>query len=793
MTGTRIIPNQESNRELQLASDTQQAKIRALNTEIAALVLDINRPYSTIISATTIPAIIGTLFLWKSSPFHPYYQSFENRAKNAVQDYLNPIITATSEMHHTLLEEFERLSNELVRIYLENRPNKTPEEMLNGIIDAIDKNHIRVGHLKNVELFKKYFITIHNRALLELEAGATNDNDLFDHSAPYKYTFRELYYKTRALLVIYNKHAPELLQQAIALTNTLSTDTARMFANISFAITKVAFAMPGQYLVIDRILQRYFPYGICQSASPTNRHVTELEAAKTIQSLLNFKTSLYKKARRNIIAARIFSFFVCPLVTYLLANIENPTPELIIIAISLAGTALKDALKDSQALWQNCSLSSDLKKAEKNIKTLLLHNHEALCVRGRTLAASHFSIHFKRVNGCSLSPENLATLFVDSLEHHKINVIAHHDNNVILAANFVKLDSYFHSGYKQCLRKVKLLTSEKSNETITQLQLTFQGCIEHQEAILILKGQVRKFLHIILESPEFICKKSFDDKTSFPEVVIEFNLPIWMKDYSTDISDLFSSNNIRIYENNELLNIMITGATSLKALALDRLAAKIKTQVRQRILNQEEKLRNEKLQIIQPKNTTNTLSYYVQKQKTSNSDSKSDTKMGSQEEKEKYHEKPFNFAAKFNLSVSEEKNAPVYPINNAKVRDYQSYVNSNHLIRNLLDINKTPTDLYDAVQKCTEDAKFVARENEQGWVLWKAKGKDQMGATFVSSLKLKLLGKRFGNLSVKAKHRSGPDGQPLRGPNGELLHEVVGILVKSHKKQGKEFRAARKY
>lgn len=552
------------------SQEDRVANIKSLEKQIMTLSRQVYRPYSAAVSALCIPTILSSLLLSKNSPLHPLYN---NTRQYLLTYYSNDLREKYGKAEEIDLaqEHFEYLIRVTTEDYLHINlarylyiNNMSGEEKIQHMINDPIIDTPRGLHPE----FKQLFINAHNMFVTARFDKNKVIPTLLMQDAPDTYSLKTLFTRTKNELNAYKEYFHITVKDINARLPKLLADTR---IDTILTALQLSAAMLAQHILTNRIIRWRMPYNIGQE--PIYYYMNNEDITIHENLLINYKDTLKSKARNSIITARIFSFIVCPLAAYLLFNIKKPPVELIAIAIGFAMTAVQNGIIDIKGFYHDYTLPSAIEEFKNNVNMLIDgHNNcitKLINEKNGSLSASQIKIIFKSPFK-NIPPKKIVRLLINSLSHHGATFVSRKDSLIILAGDFVAVDNF----YSKCKRKVRLQSSaEDPLVKIAKIQKTFKESLERYNEILKLKKQVNDFLKLSFPGiePDIILFNALNAETSLPYITIEFNLPLLVykslemqnENFSSVISDLFYPNAVSLKETDNHLSVMITGYSSV--------------------------------------------------------------------------------------------------------------------------------------------------------------------------------------------------------------------------------------
>lgn len=804
--------------EFTLATEEQKATIQALKAKIDGHVISVNRPYSYALSMLVTTVTVGPLALHQYNPIN--YLLYKRFTQPRIAR-LHKIIDEDYEARNSIAPSFQKLCAMLEEKFYEKFFKKPPPKgnLLVNVYEALGELDRRVNAAPTHEsytsdlkkLFMEYANSMHKMRTSHLQENnpemekfakknrfdllnfnnlppdlrkhitenyptykVTSDIDNFTSQKLFLETSKTISDFTTYLAIDKEYHSSSNQLQKLFVAQKIRAESD----NILFPF-HIALTLAIQFSIVDYGFRLNYPYGVFENNISTEC-ISESQANQVIKLLIDNEASTGKIAGRNKWYARFFSFFVIPFACVLLSSTDEPSPEVIIFAVSLAMAAARNFCEDALDYFAD-DIETALKKSEARIDELLAgHNYTRSTLQNDILSASQITINFKSTSGTGIAPEKVASAFVDSLDHHNVPIISLHQNKVKLTANFVENASMLRRGYHFTRRTFRRPDANDATVKLAKIRKTFQQNIARHNDILALKKQIKKLLTATSGTDTRFVQISKTDKNGLPDITIEFNLPDWMKDFTQELSEIFANSAAVKVANqaNKKINVLIEQFTSVDEAKLQTLIEKIKLNRKK----QQNTVQVENKSEVKSTPTPKTVSAEPEVVKPPKRWQLSTDESKKEHQPETKDETPDAIQERLanRLGATVIADAPIYPISNSQVRDYKSYTNSTHFVRNCLDRNKVPEELYNAVQSAVQNAEFAAPKGEQGFLFWEHRERDQNRKRFMTSLKLKFLGKRFGDIRVMARKVV----TDAKNDNG-VLHEIVGVCYKAHKTQGR--------
>ncbi|GEM_PF-4690274 len=770
---------------------TENAEDQALRAEIKSHVYSINRPYSALMSAFIFPVLLDALLLEEWSPLRGSFESLEQSYFNYFTEDIEKRAALAKSIFASLQKSFEEYTVYLRSLYLllqRGIPQAPLSENHEAILAKIDGASDR---LIDKHTIKKKLIEMYNAAVEHCAPSTAQPtmrvryfkkNSLLDPNDANQYSIKQIFQATQGTMANHKKFMDKLFTDAPKKYVEQET-TLQMNRWIKYA--SVAGAMVLQYVFMDRALQWKFPHGIklqCYAPFFVNNTQDEKETLK------DFELRLRKKARRNIMVARVITLAVIPAAVYLLESYEKMSPRMMIFALSMAAAGCKDLLKDGMLWYGNRQYSQQLEYAENAIKFLLTDCKYSVEPRIKSvIEACQMTVSFGHSKEYNVSPEKMARTFVGTLNFHQVGVVTSRSNKVVLAANFVQDHSMMGRGYQRVKR---FLRRSGKLSTLSEISETFHSNLTRHSEISDLKKQLKKLLCAVFRGKNHVSFLQIPqiDHNGFPDIFIEFNLPASMVQFKKEFEELFSSEHVEFEPNESGLSVTLQHYVKIDEEKLQVLIKKINEQnekarqdeiaLRARIFEQKEGEAKAPATVSPAPAEEGSIKSRLKtvKAEKDNTDKKETTQH--QEEKKALAE----LHKLFHLSEAEIKKAPLLPIASGSVRDFKTFRNTHHFVRCTLDAeeaNAIVPEIYAAIEGQLKDPAFAAKKGQQGFRLWKESGiKELKGEQ--SSLKLKLLGDRFGDYRVMAVQKWPPPGVKIPG-NRHVLHELTAVVPDAHK------------
>jgi hypothetical protein len=774
-------------RLLQAESKAEIDANLALEADIRSYAYSINRPYSTMMSAMVFPMGMGFLFLKNWSPFRSSYDSFERSYFDHHKQEADQSFSAVVAELESLQQEYRDVLSYLQGLYFNifgSRTTGTQESIVNAVIEKFDGSYI-ASDIKN--MVKRNLLALHNNAITHWipEHPETRKiyfqdeaNKYLDKGQLHKYKTPFLFKKVQTAMTEHRKRSKEIISGTV--NNIAKIETAfQVGRQLKYAMVTVT--MFGQFFLMDMALQRRFPYGInfeCQFPCM----VYDTQDKK--ESRVEFASRLGKKARRNIKVARILSVPFLVGSCILLESLESMSPELMVVLLSMMAAGCKDLIKDSWSYYYTQQLSNKIEFANTAVKTILSDINYQIN-RRPVIGSCSMTVTFERSSRYKVSAEKTARTFVNALSYHHAPMTASHGAKVMFDASFVQQRSLASRGYN----RVKRFFRRPVKDQVTEIKDTFQRNIARHSDLVEFKEQIKTLLSAVMRGKRnvFFLQIPRIDASGFSDIVIEFNLPKWMTKIKKDLEELFEDS-IIIEEHEFSLGVTLSQYIKIDKVKLKNLVRKINQE------NGAQDRANAAATVVESKTTPSTSTPTSIDDETPAKEKQPKRKNmpsipGSVEKKEGEEKEAANELQSlyklFGVTEEEAKQAPIYPIDNSRVKDMNSFRNSHHFVRCILDektANQVVPGVYKVIEGQVQVPSFAGERGEQGFRLWVEEGIPELNGQ-TSSLKLKLKGQLYGDYRPMAVQKWPPPGVTIPG-NRHVLHEIVAVVEDAHKTLG---------
>lgn len=520
--------------------------------------------------------------------------------------------------------------------------------------------------------------------------------------------------------------------------------------NKTIFVSEIVFSMIIQYLIVDSVLNRLFPYGIfgaSLNSEPERQVLTQQDYSEVSQLLENLEKELGLQAEVNIKRARYGLAVVAPLVLMLLIT-EQSSPIAIIVAFTLIATALTNASKDLSSYYEKKSLPHKLQQQEKLIK-IATGNHRRSLQRneGTDFNSSGFVVEFKQFEKDKevLSAKKVAALFKECCIYHQVDVDDQQGSSVSLPAR-----------------------SKLSNAKAEAVQGLFSKSIDRLISIRKYSKQMENLQKKLGEWNSSLIYFHYSDENHLPTIRFELSFSRSMPPKIFQMcKDLFSKN-CQIIESKNNYTLKIADLSSIEANKLAELESIIKNAAKQPAMSvqqMEELLEGtpgQKSHITRNPELTASIS---------NNNSKSE-ELSSEEKKVRVVKWKAGF---YNSQAKDNK---IVPVSTGKIRDAQTEENAKFFIKDELDYDLIkPASLADEVKKKVEsmmaDPHFAPSKGHQGLIFWQSHEKDQHNKWIKTDGKIKLLGE-FSDTRLYLESEKAEE-------TDETLFKIKGINFKAHK------------
>lgn len=515
-------------KQLGFATVEQIAQIQALENDIHALVKQINSPYSTVASILLFPALFSFLFLKKYSPFHgTYEQAFQNyydkfHAANVkkISEYYPTQLINGFDFYITHLEN---LCDYSVTCRSSNRNPCDYDQ----VMDEFEPSE--VAQMKALE-FKPQMLTLYNNLIANFDPSR-----IIPSEQALKMSFKTLY---RLL-----KDNKKITKKFYELTTDDITQFEVAIEMDKLVITgKVMLAMLGKEFVVNPFFNRCFSNGVGQPPKPKPHlqidFLSQQQATTHRKILENHKKILQLAAKRNVHISRLLLLLIIPFALLYLWNLSAhnyPSAEIVLIFISMLGTALTNAVEEAREFYRNKTLNHQINRQYEILKEIFApYQIDIQPSRQATLESSYFVLTCGKLD--SISMKNLAKIVKNILLLNKLKLLEKGGNKLILPAN-------------------QTIPIEKLKELLNNFIAT-------TKKMKLLQAQINEIAHTLkLPREDFIFASSHSSN-------FELKLTCTMllekseashKIFINELNNLKSSNQISIEEEENFSRVTISG------------------------------------------------------------------------------------------------------------------------------------------------------------------------------------------------------------------------------------------
>jgi hypothetical protein len=483
--------NKKSRKHGRYISQEQLLEIKSLLTKIKQEASEINRPYSALISTVIFPYVLWYLFMNGNSPFHFLYEDYYSSHYQQSHETSTSMVSDITTQIKVYDEAAEHVENALKLMKVLLQASYFKPFTIGETLECIDQNPSCPIPVYDINILKRFILTYINRYLgtVGYELLSTPD------SVP----------ETKSLQSLYNqmKTISSLNQEVIKpLTSAAAHELANAMVNINFNKTillpKVALVMFGQWLLVDPVLNNFFPYGVFHS-NVSNRllktpsiFMTYNEAENLKHSLMLKEQSIAPYARRNIIFSRVLTVI---LLFVFILMLQNPEVTLFTLCflISAASSALTGTTYELQKWYSQYQLGRKIAMSEIVYQKILGDYLSNLIIHPGQ--SPLFECRFKPYQ--DLSIKDVYNTILSVMIKHNLNIQDNFHRRIYL-------------GLSQSLskKKIKIITDDldlalaralKVKKLIAQIeQLRKQPCLEvysllstEQQFLVVLKIELK--------------------------------------------------------------------------------------------------------------------------------------------------------------------------------------------------------------------------------------------------------------------------------------------------------------
>lgn len=770
--------------------DAREAQLYALQAEISSLAGEALRPYS---AASNVALVF--LFVW---PFvhleNIYFRTMRDKYFENHPNHLEEI-QAVNEVERTYYGARETSRRVVGQFFPADEPDL---ETLLVRFENLDPPTNPLVYQESLSNLKKLFAVCADMAQKNIDYffKLVNLGPYFANNG-LGYPIKVILSKTANLI----QNNQKLRQNRQDAANTYAREcTDRDITEIN-NVAKIGSSLLLQFTgLAHRLVRWQFPHGLYESRQPFRFRPEDLEDKELESKLVALRDRVKNRAAQTQSVMPYFTACSLGVLSALyFGQLEDLDPRIVALAFGLGISGLKDTYLAITSYSQKKSLKDNFSTSKTRLNDLLhLENYEptvTISESQESLAASQFTVRFPG-NG-ALKAEKMASIFVQSLNFHHVPTVSYHHNRVTLAANFVDHPSWFKRGYHFCRRVIRFGAENDPAIKLKKVRDLFVMSVDRHKQIIELKRNVYKLLSKILGTRDVeILSLPQLDNNGLPFITIEFSIKKnWIKPFADQIAKLFTPNSTQVKVTDEGIHVVVTGHQNIQdqweSILKDLTAAKLADEEQSRKNAAVQQVQTKPQQIVQAREGTeekNETKEKHTKKKTQKHKPKQEPpkeKLSLEEERKRAREiESKELAKRFHLSEKEREAAPVFRIDSSQVRDYQSYQNTTHFIRNCLDENKVGTACYQKVQDYISHATMVVGRGKQGVKLWKGfSERDQDNGDFTTAIKISFYGEKdnIGDMRVYARLRETP------GCNG-ALYEIVGVDAHAHRPSRKKAR-----
>ena len=685
-------------KKITFASSEQIAKIQSLEININHLIEKINNPYSSLVSIIFFPALFSSLFLYRYSPFHRLYtETFQNYYDSFYADNLKSINmenpTNTMEQTQWYIDQLERLCD-----YVLPKPCNLDQTL--G-----DFEHSKTG-IEYAKRFKPNMLHLYNALTIDFQYLGEK---IIPQEKALQISFKSLY-----------KHLKEKLPRFKKVMTRFTHNVTHLYTEgevtteiDKFMIAgKIILAMLGKQFIVNPLFNRYFSNGVWQTTKPklaTALHLLNQDQANLhISHLEKHKRILDNKAKCNVNISRLLLLMAIPFTLQYLWNLSAnnyPSAEIVLIFISVLGTALTNALTEARDFYNNKVLNYQINNQHKSLEELFEpYNIEIEATRNETLLSSYFLLTCNRLD--NISKRNLAKIIKNVFLFNKIDYLERGDNKLIISV---------HQTINAKKIKESLHNLIEKNKSIKKFQLQLIEIIRaldlSDDNFIFISEHKANF------EPDLICKILLDKGKTISNSFIEL------------LTKLVTTNQIALQEEENFFRITIQGIAPFDNAIFHEIMS----------------LKNTNLPIeVKPEQTSSLQTLFFQAASKQSKPIIKRIKIEATTETEKPE----------NKIITNNANYPDnwYPIRSSMLKNEKMFVTTT------LTSQDFPDEFnFDKFNNALQNPRIVPKKGAQGLVFGNNWVKDiKTGETFYSPIKMKFLG-IWGDMRVFAKKETHPE------------------------------------
>lgn len=692
--------DKNSDKKISFATSEQIARIQSLEINTQDLIKKINSPYSSLVSIIFFPTLFSSLFLYRHSPFnHLYTETFQNYYDTFYADNLKSINmenpTNTMEQTQWYIDQLERLCD-----YVLLKPCDIDETLA-------DFEHSKTG-IEYANKFKPNMLHLYNALTLDFQSLGEK---IIPQEKALQISFKSLYRNLKEKLPRYRNLVTSFTQSA---THLHTESQAAIEIDKIMMAGKIILAMLGKELLVNPLFNHYFSNGVWQPAKPrlaTALHLLNQDQANLhIKHLERHKEILASKAKRNINISRSLLLLIIPFTLLYLWNLTSnnfPSAEVVLIFISVLGTALTNTITEAKDFYNNKVLNYQINNQHKLLEELFAgYKIQIEVTKNETILSSYFLLTCHRLE--NISQRNLAKIIKNVFLANNIDFLERGNNKLVIPAD-------------------QIIQVKRIKELLNNL-------IEKNKSIKKLQSQLYKIINLLgLSTENFIfiseCKTEFE-----PSLTCRLLLDK-RKALSSHLIELLTTivttNQISLQEEENVSQIIIQGNQPFEKDFFDKI-------INLKNISTSTKIDTEEMISLQ------TLFFRATAKQTKPVIKRIKTETTTETEKQE------------NKIVTNNENYPShwYPIKSSMLKNKKMFVTTTLTTNDFPDKSS-----FEKFNNTLQTPRVVPKKGAQGLVFSNNWVKDtKSGQIFYSPLKMKFLGV-WGDMRVFAKKEKHPEGE----------------------------------
>lgn len=410
----------------------QIVSIEGLQAQIRQHVIDINHPFSIVISTLLFPMILMPLLLDPRSPFHAIYRYFYSDQFKECQHFSQDVFANYETLTSTLNEAMQSIDKALANVGQVIQLIQGKDMSLDDTLKMLDEYRDPRWTDETAGEFKQSIISIIN---YYLKLFSKRQIPIDERLLP-AMKIKDLYHladKARKAIIA---DMPTFVNFGGKLLNKLCIRANFLQLNI---LPQVVLTFLFQRFIVDRALTRFFPnglglYTLQLSSLSTPQDLDALskrEKTALINQLQTREQLLTKKSRRNVLIARALLpilFGLC------VAYAGSPVSARLWILLSCTlGAAMTGAYEEGKRFYETRVYQKQLSQATLLIQELFQNYYKTVeALDYGSLNASQIEIEFNEFK--RISPKHVRQTIINVLISHGILVNQSTKEYIVLPA-----------------------------------------------------------------------------------------------------------------------------------------------------------------------------------------------------------------------------------------------------------------------------------------------------------------------------------------------------------------------